>query len=441
MESEQLSIKKRIKAERVWFMRLSGLIITALLFVSCRTDQMPLEPELTLAVEDVSCTEVWLKAEGIGSHEFILERDGTEIENYSVINENIIYDDSLRPNTSYSYRLTRLSGDERSRDVTATTLDTTSHDFQWEVIEFPSPYGSGVLRDVAIINENDIWAVGEIYADSAQPSLPYNTVHWDGQKLELMRIKTNACGGVDYPPIRAVFAFTTDDVLFAHIDGSITHYDGNDFVNDCSLITQLNGSINKMWGVSRNDFFVVSGNGFIAHYNGQGWQKLESPATDLPIQDIWGAIDPKTGEAFILCPASDKYNVSEKKLLQINTDKHISEIPWPFTDRDPYSTWFNSEKEIYVCGGGVIQRNVKGEYKIISQLPRIFLNKIRGNDINDIFVVGDFGLFAHYNGKSWWIHPDSFYGTFLSVDVKDNTIVAVGEQNAREGLVMVVKRN
>ena len=72
-------MKAKIKAERVWLMRLSGLIITALLFVNCRTDQMPLEPELTLAVEDASCTEVWLKAEGISSHEFILERARIEI--------------------------------------------------------------------------------------------------------------------------------------------------------------------------------------------------------------------------------------------------------------------------------------------------------------------------------------------------------------------------
>ena len=433
-------MKEKIKAERVWLMRLSALIITALMFVSCRTDHMPLEPELTLSVADVSCTEVWLKAEGIGSHEFILERDGSEIENYSVISGNIIYDDSLKPNTTYAYRLTRLSDDERSREVTATTLDTTSHDFQWEVIEFPSPYGSGVLYDVAIIDENDIWAVGVIFADSAQPSLPYNALHWDGNEWELKRIYYNYHGSDFMRPIPSVFAFSKNDIWF----GNFTHWNGMSF-ESIELNIEFPSQINKFWGTSSNSFYIVGNSGLIAHYNGQNWQKLESPAgasgTDLPIQDIWGAIDPKTGEAFILCPASDKYNVSEKKLLQINTDKHISEIPWPFTDRDPYSTWFNSEKEIYVCGGGVIQRNVKGEYKIISQLPRIFLNKIRGNDINDIFVVGDFGLFAHYNGKSWWIHPDSFYGTFLSVDVKDNTIVAVGEQNAREGLVMVVKRN
>ncbi|MEJ2051960.1 MAG: hypothetical protein P8Y60_19380, partial [Calditrichota bacterium] len=249
--------------------------------------------------------------------------------------------------------------------------------------------------------------------------------------------------GLGFYPINTVFAFDADNIWMFSDAGSYCHWNGTTWQSQ--YVAERQGGINKIWGSSPTDLYFVGTNGNITYYNGQSWQKLESPAgasgTDLPIQDIWGAIDPKTGEAFILCPASDKYNVSEKKLLQINTDKHISEIPWPFTDRDPYSTWFNSEKEIYVCGGGVIQRNVKGEYKIISQLPRIFLNKIRGNDINDIFVVGDFGLFAHYNGKSWWIHPDSFYGTFLSVDVKDNTIVAVGEQNAREGLVMVVKRN
>ena len=161
-----------------------------------------------------------------------------------------------------------------------TTMDTTSHDFSWETIEFPSPYGSGVLHDVAIVNENDIWAVRAIFADNAKPWLPYNAVHWDGQQWELKRIKTKACGGVDYPPIRAVFAFSRNDILFAHIDGGITYFDGINFNNDCSLVTQLNGSANKMWGRSRNDLYVVSGNGFIAHYNG-------GSGGQITIKDPW----------------------------------------------------------------------------------------------------------------------------------------------------------
>jgi hypothetical protein len=162
-------------------------------FFSCERNTTPVTggPDLTLSAEDVSCTEVWLKAEGIDSHKFLLERDGGEIENYSLIDGNIIYEDSLRPNTTYSYRLTRLSGAERSREVTATTLDTTSHDFNWETFTFGGEARNCILNDCAILSEDDIWCVGAIYLKDSlgnpDPSA-YNAVHWDGNEWELNRI-------------------------------------------------------------------------------------------------------------------------------------------------------------------------------------------------------------------------------------------------------------
>jgi hypothetical protein len=417
-------------------------------FFTCEKSTAPEnKPQVTLSAEYVGVTEaeILLQTRNIEANtRYQLFRDDSLLNSGNLLQaDTTITDTLLLPAHSYTYKAQLLKDRKPvaySQLLHITTMDTTSHNFQWELIEFPSPYGSAVLQDVAIISEDDIWAVGQIYSDSAQPGLPYNAVHWDGQQWELKRIKTNACGGVDYPPINAIFAFSFNDVLFAHTDGSITHYNGSNFINDCSLITQLNGSAKKMWGTSRNDLYVVSGNGFIAHYNGSSWQKIES-GTELPINDIWGVKDQETGENYILCPASDKYHTSDKKLLSIKSDKTVTEISWPFSNRDPYSVWFKSKNGVYICGGGVIKRNLKGEYHIFNELPRIFMNRIRANHINDIFVVGDFGIFAHYNGKSWWIHPDSFYGTFLSVDVKENTIVAVGEQNAGDkALIMVLTR-
>jgi len=41
-------------------------------------------------------------------------------------------------------------------------MDTTSHNFTWQTWTF-GEHSSSRLYDVAIINENNIWAVGEIY--------------------------------------------------------------------------------------------------------------------------------------------------------------------------------------------------------------------------------------------------------------------------------------
>ena len=52
-------------------------------------------------------------------------------------------------------------------------------------------------------------------------------------------------------------------------------------------------SMNKIWGSSSNDLYVVGNNGKIAHYNGTSWQRIES-GTTLNINDIWGDFNEKT---------------------------------------------------------------------------------------------------------------------------------------------------
>ncbi len=57
--------------------------------------------------------------------------------------------------------------------------DTTSHNFEWQ-ITYLGEGASSYLKDVAIIDENNIWSVGEIYLkDSTGQYIhpPYNGVH------------------------------------------------------------------------------------------------------------------------------------------------------------------------------------------------------------------------------------------------------------------------
>ena len=280
------------------------LILSAVLS-SCNKNPIPPEqqPQLNLTLEDVSCTEAWLKlttANNSFPAAVELLKDNIHSETINLTSaDTILYIDSLLPNKTYNFTsLIHTPDGAIKNSIPVTTMDTTSHNFTFQTWTFGGQAGSCTLYDVAIINspadeagENDIWAVGEIYLlDSLGQPDPnaYNAIHWDGLGWELSRIKTNACGGVEYPPIKAIFAFSSNDILFAHIDGSISHYDGMKFVNDCTLITQLNGSSNKIWGVDSNDFYVVSGNGFIAHYQYGHWSRIES-GTDVDLKDIYGS--------------------------------------------------------------------------------------------------------------------------------------------------------
>ncbi|GEM_PF-3371976 len=95
-------------------------------------------------------------------------------------------------------------------------MDTTSHNFIWRIFTFGGKAGSSFLYAVAIIDENNIWAVGEIYLKDSLENpdpLPYNAVHWNGSEWELKRIKTNDCGGVDYSPkISFLLSFSKEGI-------------------------------------------------------------------------------------------------------------------------------------------------------------------------------------------------------------------------------------
>jgi hypothetical protein len=322
-------------------------------------------------------------------------------------------------------------------------MDTTSHNYTFETFTF-GDISNSVLFDVAIINENNIWAVGEInIADtSINGYTAYNAVHWDGSQWELKRIKTNACGGVDYPPVKAIFAFAADDILFAHIDGSISHYDGIKFTNDCSLITQLNGSVNKMWGTSRNDLYVVSGNGFIAHYQNWHWSKITS-GTDVDLKDIFGTTD---GNEIWTCGWSNQNG--RVAILEINGngvesiwDSQTNTTLNIYSGTLLNSLWTSGNGEFVLVDGQVFRHSlidkmiVRKEWVPTSNGWKVldlgnFAYRIRGSNKNNFIVAGDAAMIWHYNGKSW--HKfEEIYNTndrIYGLSVQEEIMVAVGKR-------------
>ena len=90
--------------------------------------------------------------------------------------------------------------------------DTTSHSFTWQTFEFGDDGASpSSLKDVAIINDSDIWAVGSVYLNDStgQPDYnAYNAIHWDGNKWNIKRLKYyGICSAVEYPPLNAIQFF------------------------------------------------------------------------------------------------------------------------------------------------------------------------------------------------------------------------------------------
>jgi len=416
-----------------------ALISFMLLNLGCK--KAPTEPNATatLSVEDISCTEAWVKITTTNYQTpntltlFVNDKANQNIT--FVSNDTLLYVDSLLPNQSYKIKVTFATNNQQqtTNEVVATTMDTTSHNFTWQTFTF-GENSNNVLHDVAIIDENNIWAVGEIYMnDSLGNPDPhrYNAIHWDGSNWDIKRIPYNYQGTDFYNPIQSVFAFRANDIWFC--GNGVIHWDGNNFI-PISISTNVWGpyQMNKMWGTSNGDLYVVGNGGNIAHYDGKNWQKIVSGTTSI-INDVWGIKD-KVGNSILYCPVSSFFEPGDKKILKIINNK-VDSFLWN-KDIRLYSAWTAKENFLFVCGEGAF-KNKFGTWKQIV-LPEVGMNSVRGNNINDIFIVGDYGFISHFNGVNWKVMSSPNNKGYSKVNIKGDVVVICG-QNQGYGIIEIGK--
>ena len=424
------------------------VLITASLFNACNTTEPPGNQTLTLKLEDVSCTEAWIQ---LTTNNLQLPttinilKNNTVAQTFSLSTQDtLLYIDSLLPNQTYKFKVVLTNNPQptsypqppTSNEVSVTTMDTTSHNFTWQTFTFgDAGAGSSTLYDVAIIDENNIWAVGEIYMlDSLGRPDPnaYNAVHWDGTKWELKRIYTySACSSIDYAPLKSIYAFAENHIVVTS-GGGLWWFDGKKWNSECSINPLLTGAINKLWGSSSNDLYAVGNNGNIAHWDGRKWTKIES-GTDLDFLDIYGANDTKTNNQQILAVCSRNLPL-DKGIYKIEGNTAI-EIPSEPIQWQLAGVWFIPNRHYYVVGAGIYEKNFLTDSKWKENaldITHYITPKIRGNNLNDVFAVGAFGEALHFNGVSWRSYIEETginSGGYFSVSLVNNTLTAVGYKN------------
>lgn len=297
---------------------------------------------------------------------------------------------------------------------------TTSHKFTWEVFEFGT-IGS-YLRDVFIINPDNIWAVGVIFPDSVNK---YNVVHWNGNYWEMKKMLADArkvfpgSTGADstFSEGQTVYAFGPNEIIvFA---GTIQYFNGLEW-------QQFKGDlrIRESWGTSSNDIYFCGLEGVLFNFDGNRINRLNSK-TKGNITDIFGIKDNLYNNINIYYTVMNLAYPDSNKIFQITPLNNVAQFTWR-SDKLVKSIWFNMNNKIYACGSGV-WRFEMNKWNKISEIPAIFTRKVRANHENDLFVVGDFGLICHFNGFDWHIYPRLIPNSaLLSVDVKDDLVVIVG---------------
>ena len=425
-----------------------------ILLLSCNTTEPPPpgeKPIILLELEDASCTEAWitLTTDNLQLPTTITLKQsaagGDTVAQDIVLSkpDTLLYIDSLLPNTSYIFQSLNQpinQSEIKSNELSVTTMDTTSHDFAFETFTFGT-IGSSTLYDVAIINENNIWCVGDIMiADtSINGYTTYNAVHWDGSQWELRRIYYyGACSAVEYPPLKAIWAFSENNIVMTN-GGSIGWFNGNTVNLDCRVNSLLTGSINKIWGSSSSNLYVVGNNGNIAWYNGSQWIRIES-GTELQFLDIYGATDNKTGEQQILAVCTRNLPL-DKGIYRIegNTATEISPSPIQW---ELYAVWFIPDRHYFVIGNGIYEKKFLTDLLWKDNgfdITHYATTGIRGNEINDVFIAGAFGEFLHFNGVSWKSYINEtgwFSGSYGGVAVKNNLVITVGYEGAQAKIMM-----
>lgn len=404
---------------------------------------------VTLTAEDVGVTEVWLslKTQNITlPSEVTLLRNNITLQTLTLTTrDTLLVDTTALPKQSYSYNA--IVQNNAGQALQVTTMDTTSHNFTWQTFTFGGEAGTGssVLYDVAIINDTLAYAVGEIILkDSGTGQVdpePYGLAIWNGNKWQLKKIfYTNTTGNtLSLTNIRGILVVSPTDIWFAA--GSIFHWDGitskAQLVFSRLTLPDPNAIIEKLWGSSGADLYGVGTQGTIVHYNGSSWTKLKS-GTTATINDIWGVVNQQTGERTILCAVSEFLNPGDRKILSITIQNKIDTIAWT-PQREIRSVWFQSSKKLFTAGEGIFLRDYSKQWKEFTKTPKIYSDRVRGTALNDIIVVGSFGMVLHYNGCTWKYY-DEFYGNYIwqSNYYSNQMMMAVGYTGGIDGTVSII---
>ena len=324
--------------------------------------------------------------------------------------DSVFFDDGLLPGKTYTYT---LASSKWNASAQATTMDTTSHNWTWEVDTLG--IANSYLYDIAILNDTLAYAVGYIYLNDSTGKFdqqPYGVAVWNGARWQFKRVMAiGPTGAVSNLTPSGILAFSAADIWFAN--GGVFSWDGqsqnanpywiNAFQGNSSPILSEGQTAEKLFGSSDQSLYAVGLSGALAHYNGKSWQQIRTNLT-TEIHDVWGGSNPAVGNNVVLSTMCNKYYYGDTRVLRLSSSGALDSIPWGMQFNPPYSVWFTSTSQVYVCGGGIFRFQNGAWISMVNGLPPIFANRVRGNGDNDLVVAGDFGVVAHFNGVSWQVY-------------------------------------
>ena len=285
---------------------------------------------------------------------------------------------------------------------------TTSHNLTWHTDTlgiYPSD-----LRDVWGTDENNVYAVGFIEY-SYSPYKYTAIIHWDGEKwssMDYLEGYLNSIYGFSKNDIWAVGYWQVDYTQYS----LITHWDGNKWT---TWKLQQFGRLDGVWGTSSSNIYAVGARGLMLRYDGNTWKKEQSN-TQIDLWDIFGlsnnqvyaaGYQDSSGSGILLQYDGNLW----KTVAKGETIPDSTMLYGAFS-----SNWDNSSDKLYLVGS-LSYEGTPGNWKL-SDIPYntpgdnivglARMNRVRGNNNNNIFICGYYDLIVHWNGISWFIYNQFF---------------------------------
>lgn len=390
-------------------------------------------PSIHIEIEELGVTEVWLKIKFTSTDVpkgFSIKRNGNTIAYVpNPSTDTVLIDTDLLPNQIYFYRAYKLIDNkiiDSSDLLQVTTLDSTSHEFTWEIDTL-----GGIQSRVNGLwgsDINNVYAVGYFNLDTTS-----HLARWDGSKWTYLRPDViNGWNGIRVGELTKVYGISANKVFV--VGYGFTQQWGRDstwgFIAEWDGIQWKNISPNapgeyfiSIWASSENDIWITTAHGFVYHYSGSNWEKL-STGTDYYFSDIWGF---SNKEIYIAGHPGD-YSTGIMLKYKGQIWERVNILP-PSSIVSFRSVWGTSSRYLFVASFGGLFTNKNGYWQdILYPGIEVALFKVRGSSKNNVFVCGPFGKILHYNGYNWKNYEIQFsgYDYLNAIHVFDNVVFIGG---------------
>jgi len=280
---------------------------------------------------------------------------------------------------------------------------------QSQITEMDSPTESVDFSDVWGTSAHDVFAVG---TDGT-------IVHYDGDQWTLMDTPTQH-------NLTSVWGTKSNNIYVVGDAGTILHYDGTAW-SEMESGTEEN--LNDIWGFSSDDVYVVGNNVNLLRYNGIGWSPMEIH-TDLVLGNLYAVWGPSADSLYVVCYEE----VEGWGVLEYVNVIYYDGTEWKPSYKHNQESYGGSlwgwSKEVFCTilfgwGTTFIHSNGSEWNRMLMEHPWGIItnyNKVHGTSSSDIYVVGNvtsdatpappgypdpqlyWNLVCHYDGTEWtWL--------------------------------------